>query len=183
MGKLRDDDQYADVILDAAELGTHAAASRHGLSERHVRLMEDAVASGGRVPGAGNVDARYIRARLKGRIREAQLMAQLAIAKASEREANAEDPNPQAIMALAAAAKSYEEIEEAREDMDLHLANIEARAEERRRNQAARLTEGEEVPQLPAGPRGKPATGLPLHEPTVDEEPADDDADEQVGDG
>lgn len=144
MGRLTEEDR-AEILVDAALHGDDEAARMHGTHPVHIAAMRDAMAGGPNPSGAGVVSPSALRNRLKQKIREAQLKAQLATAEASEREARDDNVNPQTVMALAAAAKTYAEIEAAHEWMDEQLALM----EEQRRKLAARETTHELPPAEP----------------------------------
>jgi hypothetical protein len=143
MGRLTDDER-AEVLLDAAQHGDAEAARTHGITVQTVSEMRGQLARGERVSGSGVGFERRLRNMLKQRIRQAQLEAQLALADASKREADDDRPDPQRTMALAAASKTYAEIEAVHEFMDQQLEEI----EQRRSDRSARLTTAEEPLQL-----------------------------------
>lgn len=148
MGKLTEEDR-AEILIDASVHGDEEAARMHGTHPRHISAMRNAMAGGPNVSGVGKVSVKVMRNQLKGRIRDAQLHAQLALAQASEREAKEDRPDPQRTMACASAAKTYAEIEAAHEWMDEQLALMEEqRAKLRARDTTA--DEPEEPRQLEA---------------------------------
>lgn len=143
MGKLTKED-VADILLDAAETSDAKAARKHGTTPQNIGRMRDELARGGDVSGAGKVTPEFVRARLKVRIREEQLQAQLDVAKAIQRVAK-EDGEAQSMLGLSTLTKTLNEVEGAHEWLDAQLAVM----EEQRRKLAARETTHDEVEEEP----------------------------------